>query len=192
MSATADLTIARLRPADIGSIMPVERASYPAPWSVAMFILELTRAEGVALGARIEGQLAGYVICTPQGAEWHVMNVTVGQAFRRRGVARALLIELEHVIAAATGGRGTFTLEVRPSNLAAMRLYASLGYLVAGRRRAYYGDNKEDALVMWRTPSTLEGSLRDVPAPDYAEAGRWNPGFRELHPAGEALLGKPQ
>ena len=168
------LTITRLRVAELAEVMPVERASYGTPWSVAMFVLELTRPESVALAARVGGRLAGYVICSPQADEWHVMNVTVSPDFRRRGVARALIGELHETLAVATADGARTTLEVRPSNTAAFELYRSEGYLVAGRRRAYYPDDGEDALVMWRTPATRRGSFDDVPAPDLAEARRWN------------------
>jgi [ribosomal protein S18]-alanine N-acetyltransferase len=175
-------TIERLRVSNLTEIMPIERASYPTPWSVAMFVLELTRAEGIALGARAPaaegtagpGALLGYVVCSPQGDEWHVMNVTVAPEQRGRGVARALLRELHEILAVATADQARLTLEVRPTNEPAMRLYASEGYLVAGRRTRYYPDNGEDALVMWRTPATRGGSFDDVPAPDLAEARRWN------------------
>jgi ribosomal-protein-alanine N-acetyltransferase len=55
------------------------------------------------------------------------------------------------------------TLEVRRSNAGAIALYERLGFRAAGVRRRYYQDNGEDALVMWRTPATLRGSLDDVP-----------------------------
>ena len=168
------VAIERLRVADLGEVMPVERASYKTPWSVAMFVLELTRAETIALGARIDGRLAGYVVCSPQADEWHVMNVTVGPPDRRRRLARQLLTELHEGLDVATAGLARVTLEVRPSNKPALALYASEGYLVAGRRRAYYPDDGEDALVMWRTPSTREGTFDDVPSPDFREAQRWN------------------
>lgn len=174
-------TIERLRVSHLTEIMPIERASYRTPWSVAMFVLELTRGEGIALGARAEpadgavaGPLLGYVVCSPQSDEWHVMNVTVAPEHRGQGIARELLRELHSVLAGATAGRARLTLEVRPSNEPALRLYASEGYLVAGRRKAYYPDDGEDALVMWRTPSTQQGSFDDVPAPDLDEARRWN------------------
>jgi ribosomal-protein-alanine N-acetyltransferase len=166
--------IERIRVSELAEIMPVERASYVTPWSVAMFVLELTRPETIALGVRLESRLAGYVVCSPQSDEWHVMNVTVGPADRRNGLARALLIELHERLAVATAGLARITLEVRPSNTNAMALYASEGYRVAGRRRAYYPDDGEDALVMWRTPGTLAGNFNDVPAPDLKEAMRWN------------------
>jgi ribosomal-protein-alanine N-acetyltransferase len=170
-------SIDRLRVSDLGEVMPVERASYRTPWSVAMFVLELTRPETIALGVRVDGRLAGYVVCSPQADEWHVMNVTVGPQHRRLGLARQLLEELHERLDLSTAGRARITLEVRPSNTPALTLYASEGYLVAGRRRAYYPDDGEDALVMWRTPSTRRGTFDDVPAPDMTEAERWNRPF---------------
>jgi ribosomal-protein-alanine N-acetyltransferase len=61
------------------------------------------------------------------------------------------------------GEEARLTLEVRESNQGAIDLYARFGFLAAGIRRRYYQDNGEDALIMWRTPSTLEGRLDDVP-----------------------------
>lgn len=174
MTPVDGVRIDRLRVSELAEVMPVERASYGTPWSVAMFVLELTRQETIALGIRIDGQLAGYVICSPQADEWHVMNVTVGPEHRRRGLARALLVRLHEILEGATAGRARTTLEVRPSNRAAFSLYASEGYLVAGRRRAYYPDDGEDALIMWRTPATQRGTFDDIPNPDLAEARRWN------------------
>lgn len=168
------ITIERLRVSELGEVMPIERASYRTPWSVAMFVLELTRPETIGLGVRIGGRLAGYVVCSPQADEWHVMNVTVGPNHRRRGLARRLLVHLHELLDTSTGGEARITLEVRPSNDPALTLYSSEGYLVAGRRRAYYPDDGEDALVMWRTPGTRAGNFDDVPSPDLREAARWN------------------
>jgi ribosomal-protein-alanine N-acetyltransferase len=61
--------------------------------------------------------------------------------------------------------RARFTLEVRRSNYVAIHLYERDGFCAAGVRKRYYQDNGEDALVMWRTPATLAGSLEDVPNP---------------------------
>ena len=78
---------------------------------------------------------------------------------RREGLATALLTELVH----RTGGEhARLTLEVRESNQNAIDLYERFGFLAAGLRRRYYQDNGEDALIMWRTPHTLEGRLDDV------------------------------
>jgi [ribosomal protein S18]-alanine N-acetyltransferase len=81
---------------------------------------------------------------------------------QRMGLASALLGEL---YARVDDEDARFTLEVRRSNLLAIRLYEREGFRAAGIRRRYYQDNGEDALVMWRTPATLQGSLDDVPNP---------------------------
>ena len=90
------------------------------------------------------------------------MNVAVDLVHQRRGLASAMLAELYEQVG-DPGAR--FTLEVRPSNAVAIHLYEREGFRAAGLRRRYYQDNGEDALVMWRTPATLEGSLDDVPNP---------------------------
>jgi [ribosomal protein S18]-alanine N-acetyltransferase len=87
----------------------------------------------------------------------------VAPEMRRRGIASALLAEL---YARGGGERAQFTLEVRRTNQAAIDLYHRDGFRIAGVRRRYYQDNGEDALIMWRTPATLEGRLDDVPAAD--------------------------
>ena len=83
------------------------------------------------------------------------MNVAVAPEYRRRGIARELLERLFEV----TGGdaRRGYTLEVRVSNLDAIRLYERLGFEARGIRRGYYTDNREDALIMWREPSVEDG-----------------------------------
>ncbi len=152
--------ISRLAYADLPQVIAIERRSFPTPWSLAMFVLELSKPGGVCLAARRDGELIGYLVCSRYDTVWHVMNVSVDPARRRTGVATALLREL----LARVGDAGArFTLEVRTSNTAAIALYERLGFKVAGSRKRYYQDNGEDALIMWRTPATLSGSLADVP-----------------------------
>jgi ribosomal-protein-alanine N-acetyltransferase len=152
--------VRRLTYADLPQVVAVERRAFPTPWSLAMFVLELSKPSGVCLAAVLDGELAGYVICSRYDTVWHVMNVAVDPARRRRGIATALLSEL---IARVDDPRAQFTLEVRPSNTGAIALYRSFGFRDAGVRRRYYQDNGEDARVMWRTAATLRGSLDDVP-----------------------------
>ena len=78
-------------------------------------------------------------------------------------MASALLAELYR---RADDAHARFTLEVRRSNDDAIALYMRDGFRIAGMRRRYYQDNGEDALIMWRTPATLEGRLDDVPSAD--------------------------
>ena len=140
---------------DLDAIDEIERASYPTPWSRAMFVAELQKPSSLALGAyRETGELAGYLVVSRYVDAWHVMNVAVAPEFRRRGIARALLERLFEV----TSGdpRRGYTLEVRVSNADAIRLYERLGFEARGIRRGYYTDNREDALIMWREPANAE------------------------------------
>jgi [ribosomal protein S18]-alanine N-acetyltransferase len=148
--------------ADLPRVIAIERRAFPTPWSLAMFVLELSKSSGVCLAALHEGRLVGYLICSRYDTVWHVMNVAVDIDRRHRGIASALLSRLYERVA---DGAARFTLEVRRSNSVAIHLYEREGFRAAGLRRRYYQDNGEDALVMWRTPATLAGSLDDVPNP---------------------------
>ncbi len=155
------LDIRRLTYADLPQVIAIERRAFPTPWSLAMFVLELSKPGGQCLAVRRDGALTGYVICSRYEEVWHIMNVAVDPRELRRGIATALL---ENLIG-RLGEDARMTLEVRPSNHAAIALYERFGFLAAGTRRRYYQDNGEDALIMWRTPATLEGRLDDVPNP---------------------------
>jgi ribosomal-protein-alanine N-acetyltransferase len=147
---------------DLPAVAAIERRSFPTPWSLAMFVLELSKPTSMCLAALLDGRLTGYTICSRYDTVWHVMNIAVPPEARRRGIASALLRELY----ARAGESSQFTLEVRRSNQGAIDLYHREGFRIAGMRRRYYQDNGEDALIMWRTPATLEGRLDDVPAAD--------------------------
>jgi ribosomal-protein-alanine N-acetyltransferase len=148
--------------ADLPRVIAIERRAFPTPWSLAMFVLELSKSSGVCLAALHDGRLVGYLICSRYDTVWHVMNVAVDVDRQHRGVASALLARLYERVGDT---RARFTLEVRRSNHVAIHLYEREGFRAAGLRRRYYQDNGEDALVMWRTPATLAGSLDDVPNP---------------------------
>jgi len=158
------LRIRRLTYPDLPQVIGIERRAFPTPWSLAMFVLELSKTSGVCLAAVSEGKLVGYLICSRYETVWHVMNVAVDPDRRREGVASALLGEL---YARVGEEQARYTLEVRRSNHGAIHLYEREGFRAAGLRRRYYQDNGEDALVMWRTPATLLGSLEDVPNPGF-------------------------
>jgi ribosomal-protein-alanine N-acetyltransferase len=158
------LEIRRLTYPDLPQVIAIERRVFPTPWSLAMFVLELSKQSGICLAATLGAgrRLVGYLICSHYETAWHVMNVAVDVDHQRMGIASALLAEL---YARVDDEHARFTLEVRRSNLGAIRLYEREGFRAAGTRRRYYQDNGEDALVMWRTPATLLGSLEDVPNP---------------------------
>jgi ribosomal-protein-alanine N-acetyltransferase len=154
--------IRRLAYPDLPQVIAVERRVFPTPWSLAMFVLELSKQSGVCLAAISDERLVGYLICSRYDTVWHIMNIAVDTDRQRRGLATALLAELYERVGDPLA---RFTLEVRRSNAVAIHLYEREGFRAAGTRRRYYQDNGEDALVMWRTPATLAGSLDDVPNP---------------------------
>lgn len=158
---TTELELRRLTYSDLPQVIAIERRAFPTAWSLAMFVLELSKPSGVCLAALRDGRIVGYLICSRYDTVWHVMNVAVDPDVRRQRVATSLLDELLRRIG---DPHARYTLEVRPSNHGAIELYERYGFRSAGRRRRYYQDNGEDALIMWRTPATLEGRLDDVPA----------------------------
>ena len=161
----AAIEIRRLTYADLPQVVAIERRAFTSPWSLAMFVLELSKPTGICLAAEIpasagEPELGGYMICSRYDTVWHLMNISVDPDRRRQGIASALLTSLIERIGDPTS---QLTLEVRPSNEGAIKLYDRFGFRSAGVRRRYYADNGEDAIVMWRTPATLRGTLDDVP-----------------------------
>jgi [ribosomal protein S18]-alanine N-acetyltransferase len=167
-AAQPRLEIRRLAYADLPQVIAIERRAFPTPWSLAMFVLELSKSSGVCLAAVLraggERRLVGYMVCSRYETVWHVMNVAVAPEHRREGVASALLGELWVRVG---DEQARYTLEVRRSNAPAIHLYEREGFRAAGLRRRYYQDNGEDAVVMWRTPATLAGTLDDVPNPGF-------------------------
>jgi [ribosomal protein S18]-alanine N-acetyltransferase len=145
---TEPLEIRRLSYADLPQVVAIERRAFTTPWSLAMFVLELSKPTGICLAALRDGRMVGYLICSRYDTVWHVMNVSVDDRLRREGIATALM---QHLFGQADRPGERYTLEVRSSNEAAIRLYEGFGFQAAGRRRGYYHDNREDAVIMWRT-----------------------------------------
>jgi ribosomal-protein-alanine N-acetyltransferase len=141
------IELRRLELRDLNEIEEIERGSYPTPWSRSMFAGELAKPSSICLGAvdTDRDELVGYLIISRYVDAWHVMNVAVDPACRRRGIGTTLLRQLLAIVGETT----QLTLEVRISNGAAIALYEELGFLRAGLRRRYYADNGEDALIMW-------------------------------------------
>jgi ribosomal-protein-alanine N-acetyltransferase len=137
--------VRRLAYSDLPAVISIERRSFPSPWSLAMFVLELSKPSGICLAATDGSELLGYLVCSRYDRVWHLMNVAVAPERRRQGVASRLIARLLE-----EAGEGLpFTLEVRVSNREAIAMYERLGFRSAGVRPRYYQDNGEDALIMW-------------------------------------------
>jgi ribosomal-protein-alanine N-acetyltransferase len=143
--AAGATVIRRLAYSDLPRVISIERRSFPVPWSLAMFVLELSKPSGICLAAIESEELLGYLVCSRYEQVWHLMNVAVAPERRRTGVARDLISRLVE----EGGGRLPFTLEVRVSNRPAITMYERLGFRSSGVRPRYYQDNGEDALIMW-------------------------------------------
>jgi [ribosomal protein S18]-alanine N-acetyltransferase len=148
VDAPAGIAIRKLVYGDLPNVLAVERRSFGTPWSLAMFVLELSKPSGVCLAAEDEDGLVGYLVCSRYADVWHLMNVAVDPARRRAGIASSLIRRLF----AEVGPGSRLTLEVRTSNAGAIRMYEGFGFEAAGHRRRYYQDNGEDALIMWLDP----------------------------------------
>src|SRR5262245_24656259 len=132
--------------ADMDEIMAIERSAYRFPWSQGFFLQELQVACARSILAEADGTIIGYVLYWLLPGTIDIHNLAIHTNHRRRGVARLLL---KRVVAHARAQAiDRVTLEVRKSNLAAQRLYESIGFLTTGLRKGYYSDNGEDALAM--------------------------------------------
>ena len=130
--------------------MAIEKASFPTPWSRALFEEEIGRrfSDAIVLVEEPGIEVAGYAICWTVGEESHLLNIAVRPDARGRGIGRALLKECLRR-AAGAGARRIF-LEVRPSNQQAIRIYRREGFRFVGIREGYYTDTGEDAIVFSR------------------------------------------
>ncbi|MGI6269347.1 MAG: ribosomal protein S18-alanine N-acetyltransferase [Candidatus Howiella sp.] len=139
----------RIRPmesADIPAAVRVEIACFSAPWSAAAFASSLASGNTFFLLAEDKGAPAGYIGVQLLPPEGDILNLAVLPEYRRQGVGRALLEAA--LVRCRAGGADAVMLEVRASNTAAQRLYASAGFRPVGRRKDFYTAPAEDALLM--------------------------------------------
>ena len=136
-----------MTPFDVAGVGAVERSSYQFPWSEGIF-RDCLRVGYLCRVAECDGEVVGYGIVAMGAGEAHILNICVCGPMRGRGIGRQmlmLLIERSH-----QAGMQDVFLEVRPSNMHAIALYQSVGFVEVGRRRGYYQavDGREDALVL--------------------------------------------
>jgi ribosomal-protein-alanine N-acetyltransferase len=126
----------------------LDRICFAAPWTRGDFEKEVGQnILATYMVAESGGQLIGYAGIWVVIDEGHITNVAIHPDRRDQGIATMLLSEL--LEAARQMGARRFTLEVRPSNASAVALYEKFGFRTKGYRKGYYGDNGEDAAIMW-------------------------------------------
>lgn len=141
-----ELVIRAMEERDIPSIMEIERSSFSTPWTEMSFLSEIYRKHGVALVAVWEEKVIGYVCANYVLHESHILNLAVHENYRRRGIGTLLMNE---VIRELKRRKCVFVyLEVRESNIGAREFYTRFGFKVESRRKKYYANPDEDALLM--------------------------------------------
>ena len=143
----AMISFREMRPEDAAAVERIERASFAVPWSRRAFWEEAQNERTVYLVALLQGEIVGYAGAWILLDEAQITNVAVAPEKRGQGVGRCLMEEMMR--RAKVRGAMRMTLEVRPSNEAALTLYKSCGFQDYGRRPRYYQDNGEDAIIMW-------------------------------------------
>jgi [ribosomal protein S18]-alanine N-acetyltransferase len=148
-SEFATIEIRPMHELDIAAVVAIEKSAYQFPWSEGIF-RDCLRVGYVCRVIDVGGDLAGYGIMSVGAGEAHILNVCIRSEYRCRGFARKLLLYL--LERARTAGMYEAFLEVRPSNVAAARLYHSMGFEQVGVRRGYYQATagREDACVLRR------------------------------------------
>ena len=140
-------SISPMRPDDLDEGVTIERASFGMPWSRGAFLYEIEQNRVARCWVlREDDRIAAYLCLWEIADELHVTNIAVHPGLRRRGLARRLLGAI--LEDGRTRRLRAVTLEVRPTNDEARTLYESFGFRVVGRRRGYYYDTGEDALIM--------------------------------------------
>ncbi|GHU49353.1 ribosomal-protein-alanine acetyltransferase [Clostridia bacterium] len=136
---------------DIESMAELDKICFTLPWSLGDFDSEITKNEmAFYLVCLVDTRLIGYAglwVIKPEG---HITNVAVHPDYQGQGIGAQLVSELIR-LSYKRFDLSDFTLEVRVSNHKAIRMYERFGFSEAGRRKAYYADTKEDALIMWRS-----------------------------------------
>ena len=146
------LSFREMVPDDADAVARVEAACFPVPWSRESFWREAANQNTcylLVIDEENENPVIGYAGCWILSGEAQITNVAILPAYRGQGVGTQLMAAI--IAAAKARGATAMTLEVRPSNTPALALYHHYGFREAGRRKGYYSDNGEDALILWNT-----------------------------------------
>ena len=148
MQLKAKVLVDAMREEDIPEVQAIEREIFPTPWPKNAYYRELHHNRSAYyIVLRRDEEIVGYAGLWRMSDEAHITTVGVRASAQGKGFGHALMGAL--IQQAYRLGARWLTLEVRPSNTVAIRLYEKFGFKVIGRRRGYYTDNNEDAIVMW-------------------------------------------
>ncbi|HET6792815.1 MAG TPA: ribosomal protein S18-alanine N-acetyltransferase [Acidimicrobiales bacterium] len=165
------VTLAPMRRRHLRPVMRIESIVYPRPWSLTLFMSELTlRGTRAYHVAKVGNTVVGYSGLMVGTEDAHVTTIAVDPAWQRRGIATRLMANMVRV--ALERGARNLTLEVRVGNTGAQALYRQFGFVPAGIRKNYYSETNEDALVMWASDIDTEEYLQRLEGIEASLAGR--------------------
>ena len=154
-----EIKIRRMTPKDASVAAALERECFSEAWSENAYLSTLMNEDAIYLAAETEsGELAGVCGVLDILGEGDISNVAVAEPFRRQRVAQRMMAEL--LKQGKERGIRAFTLEVRASNEAAVRLYEKFGFVCEGRRKNFYKKPDEDALILWYRTGEDAGAER--------------------------------
>jgi tRNA threonylcarbamoyladenosine biosynthesis protein TsaB len=142
------VVIQPMKAEDIKGVHEIETMSFTTPWSLEAFTSEINNELSKYVVAKIDGKIVGYGGMWSIIDEGHITNIAVHADYRGQGIGNAIVKSLIKI--AKENNVARMTLEVRPTNIAAIDLYKKYGFEVAGLRKNYYFDTGEDALIMWK------------------------------------------
>lgn len=132
---------------DVDAVYKVEEDCFSDPWSKESIRKELKNNLARYLVAQLDDKIIGYIGVWFVVDEGHITNVAVHSDYRGRKIGDKLVQALVELC--RENNIVSMTLEVRVSNIVAQNLYKKYGFKLAGIRKEYYSDNKEDAMIMW-------------------------------------------
>ncbi|HNT42815.1 MAG TPA: ribosomal protein S18-alanine N-acetyltransferase [Syntrophorhabdaceae bacterium] len=146
MTEGGEVVMRQMTVGDIDGVLEIEKVSFAAPWTRGMFEETLSSPVGISFVAEENGRIIGYLIFYRAAREIHVMNIAVDK--NRRGLGLASWMMSRVMDLGRRNSMETCFLEVRESNMPARSLYEKLGFRQIGRRKGYYRETGEDAIVM--------------------------------------------
>lgn len=149
MGETPKITFRKMTPDDADAVAEIEIRTFAMPWKRDDFWQEAQNKFTEYIVGEVENKIVAYAGAWIFDRQADITNVAVDENYRGLGFGRKLFAELIRLL--QNRGITAVTLEVRPSNTAAIKLYESFGLRSVGRRKKYYTDNDEDALIMWNT-----------------------------------------
>jgi len=155
------MNIRRMTLDDLPQVAAIDQVSFSLPWPERSFRFEVTdNPASRAWVFELDGTILGMIVIWLLVDEAHIATIATHPNHRRQGIASRLLIHALEELKAE--GAVTSVLEVRESNIPAQEMYRKFGFVESGRRRHYYRDNDEDAILMSVNLSNVEGQKSDM------------------------------